>query len=82
MLIRGKASDETQQDGHPILLLLNGGGRTKSFSLPVMEGPGIWVELMHTAPRVPLPAQEGRVALVPHSLLLLRYEVIPPAVLR
>jgi glycogen operon protein len=79
MLIGGDASDEIDQSGprlqgHPILLLLNGGGRTKSFSLPTFERPGTWAGLIHTSPRPPLPVQEGKVMLVPHSLLLLRYE--------
>jgi isoamylase len=76
MLIRGEASDES------ILLLLNGGGRTRSFCLPSMQAPGRWLELIHTAPRAPAQEQDGSVQLVPHSLLLLRYETSLPAVLR
>jgi isoamylase len=75
MLIRGQASDE-------LLLLLNGGGRTKTFRLPSMQTPGAWVELIHTAPHRPVQEQDGTVQLVPHSLLLLRYEASLPAVLR
>jgi hypothetical protein len=84
MLIRGDASDEIDQrgGGDPILLLLNGGGRTKSFSLPVMGRPGTWTELIDTAHRATRPGQEDRVSLVPHSLMLLRYEATPPAALR
>ena len=87
MLIRGEASDETDQrgrrlNGDPILLLLNGGGRTKSFSLPAIERPGTWTELIATAHQAPRPLLEDRVSLVPHSLMLLRYESTPPATLR
>ena len=87
MLIRGEASDETDQqcrrlNGRPILLLLNGGGRTKSFTLPAIGRPGIWTELIDTAHQVPRPMQEDRVSLVPHSLVLLRYESTPPPALR
>jgi glycogen operon protein len=87
MLIRGEASDETDQrgrrlDGNPLLLLLNGGGRTKAFSLPGMDQPGRWTELIATAHRAPRPVQDDRVSLVPHSLLLLRYEATPPTALR
>jgi glycogen operon protein len=87
MLIREEASDETAQrgrrlNGDPILLLLNGGGRTKSFSLPAIGRPGSWTELIDTSHQVPRPVQEARVSLVPHSLMLLRYESTPPPALR
>jgi isoamylase len=87
MLIRGEASDETDQRGlrlnrEPILLLLNGGGRTKSFRLPPLGRPGTWTELIGTGPRSTRPVQEDSVSLVPHSLILLRYEATPPAALR
>jgi isoamylase len=87
MLIRGEASDETDRrgrrlNGHPILLLLNGGGRTKSFRLPETGRPGVWTEVIDTAPRPTRPVQEDSMSLVPHSLMLLRYETTPPAALR
>jgi isoamylase len=87
MLVRGEASDEADANGrllhgHTLLLLVNGGGRTKSFNLPAMEHPGSWVELIDTSPRGPRPAEEGKMTLLPHSLLLLRHETTPPAVPR
>jgi glycogen operon protein len=87
MLIREEASDETDRrgrrlNGDSILLLLNGGGRTKWFSLPAIGQPGTWTELNDTAHPLPRPVQEGRVSLVPHSLVVLRYESTPPAALR
>jgi len=87
MLIRGEASDETDQrgrrlNGDPILLLLNGGGRTKSFALPAIGRPGAWTQLIDTAHQAPRPVQEDGLSLVPHSLVLLRYESTPPPALR
>ena len=87
MLIRGEASDETDQrgrrlNGDLVLLLLNGGGRTKSFSLPAIGRPGTWTELVDTSYPAPRPVQEDRVSLVPHSLKLLRHESTPPPALR
>jgi isoamylase len=86
MLISGEASDETDQrgrrlNGDPILLLLNGGGRTKSFSLPAIGHPGSWTGLIDTAHPSPPPVHRGRLSLVPHSLVLLRYDSTPPAAL-
>jgi glycogen operon protein len=83
MLIRGEPSKEPEQRGGrlfgPLLLLLNGGGRTKSFCLPTMAGRGAWSELISTAHRAHRPVYNGKVDLVPHSLMLLRSEAIPPA---
>jgi glycogen operon protein len=87
MLIRGEASDDTDQRGRrlnsdSILLLLNGGGRTKLFSLPAMGYSGAWTELIGTTSRTAPPLQGDRVSLVPHSLVLLRYEATRPGALR
>jgi isoamylase len=78
MMIRGEATDETDERGRPvtgdaILLLLNGGARSKPFLLPDL-GPGRgWVEVLTTAHVVPRAVRENRVNLVAHSLMLLRY---------
>jgi isoamylase len=79
MLIRGEATDETDERGRPvtgdaILLLLNGGARSKPFVLPVLDHPGSWLEVLNTAHPVPRQVREGRVNLVAHSLMLLRYD--------
>jgi glycogen operon protein len=82
MLIRGEASDETDQRGRalggdPLLLLLNGGGRSKSFILPPLGWPGTWSYLIDTGH----PAQQAAldtIGLGPHSLVLLRYQANPP----
>ncbi|HEV8420985.1 MAG TPA: glycogen debranching protein GlgX [Actinomycetota bacterium] len=79
MLIHGEATDEVDERGRPILgdtllLLLNGGARSRTFELPRVEGTGQWQELINTA------RSEGRrvvrassVNLVAHSLILLRF---------
>jgi hypothetical protein len=79
MLIRGEATDETDERGRrvtgdAILLLLNGGSRSKPFALPALERPGSWTEMLNTAHPAPRQVREGRVNLVAHSLMLLRYD--------
>jgi glycogen operon protein len=74
MLIRGRATDELDERGRTfvgetILLLLNGGSRSRSVTLPRMTQRGRWIELVNTTPhgtRIP----RGAVTLAPHSLLL------------
>ena len=78
MLIRGEATDEVDERGRrllgeAILLLVNGGARTKPFTLPVLDG-GAWVELVNTAHPSPRAVRQNVVNLTAHSLLLLRYE--------
>jgi hypothetical protein len=56
-------------------VLLNGGHRSRSFSIPHMEGPGVWQEVLNTAhpetgPRV---VRTQAINLVAHSLILLRF---------
>jgi glycogen operon protein len=79
MLIPGKASDEIDERGRPcrgetLLLLLNGGHRSRSFRLPPVGEPGVWRELVNTAHPVARRRREGAVELVAHSLVLLRFE--------
>jgi glycogen operon protein len=79
MLIRGEASDEMDERGRPvvgnaILLLLNGGARSKQFVLPTIERPGSWSQLLDTAHPVSRLVTENPVNLVAHSLRLLRYD--------
>ena len=81
MLIHGRATDEVDERGRPIfgdtlLLLLNGGHRSRFFALPeAAEGPGVWQELLNTtrpemAPRL---VRTPGINLVAHSSILLRY---------
>ncbi len=78
MLIRGEATDEVDERGRrlvgeAILLLVNGGARTKPFTLPVLDG-GLWVELIDTAHPSPRALRQNVVNLAAHSLMLLRSE--------
>jgi glycogen operon protein len=85
MLLSGQATDEVDTRGRPVygdtaLLLLNSAPRSRSFTLPRIERPGIWEELLNTARalgarRVPGPT----VNLTAHSLILLRRNERPEA---
>jgi hypothetical protein len=54
-----------------ILLLLNGGGRSKAFALPSLDRPGTWTEVLDTSGSQ-APVSANGVNLAPHSLVLLR----------
>jgi len=79
MLIRGEASDDVDDRGRPVfgetvLLLLNGGPRSRHFTLPRVEGRGVWRELLNTAhPGPPRPVKAPALKLLAFSLLLLRF---------
>ena len=78
MLIYGDATDETDDRGRPIrgetlFLLVHGGEKSIDFTLPAVEGDGIWAELIDTAARELRVVTSGQVALAPFSLVLLRY---------
>jgi glycogen operon protein len=77
MLIRGEATDEIDEQGRKllgeaILLLVNGGGRSQHFELPVIEGQGSWSAMLDTAHVPPRGVESGAVSVAPHSMLLLR----------
>ena len=79
MLILGRASDEVDERGRPLfgdnlLLLLNGGPRSRSFVLPRMEGAGPWEELLNTARPATRVVRRPAVNLQAHSLILLGSE--------
>jgi len=79
MLILGEATDEVDERGRrlmgeAILLLTNGGARSRPFTLPQLEAPGAWVEVLNTAHPNPRTVRQGKVSLVAHSLMLLRHE--------
>ncbi len=78
MLIYGDATDETDDRGRPIkgetlLLLLNSSDRDTKFTLPTLDGDGIWAEMVDTAFRQLDVVTTGVVELAPFSLILLRY---------
>jgi glycogen operon protein len=79
MLIHGEATDEVNERGRPIfgdtlLLLVNGGARSRFFQLPKVVGPGIWNEILNTArPGSTRAVRNWALNLVAHSLILLRF---------
>jgi isoamylase len=54
----------------PLLLVVNGGGRSRAFALPGSPS-GAWTVVLDTAREGERPAESG-VTLAPHSLVLLR----------
>ena len=42
-------------------------------SLPLLDGPGGWVEIVNTAHPAARPVRQNAVNLVAHSLMLLRH---------
>jgi isoamylase len=78
MLIRGWATDERDDRGRPVrgdtlLLLVNGGPRSRSFTLPRLEGAGRWWGEIDTARPERRAVKAAAVNLVAHSLVLLRH---------
>jgi isoamylase len=79
MLLHGRATDEVDERGRPIfgqtvLMLLNGGVRSRPFTLPRFEEPGLWRMLINTAQPGRRVVRSEAVNLVTHSFVLLRYE--------
>ena len=80
MLLFGVAADEVDSRGRSasaesLLLLLNAGARSHSYTLPRMESPGLWEELLNTARPGPYARQvrNDAVNLTAHSSMLLRH---------
>jgi glycogen operon protein len=79
MLLSGRATDETDQRGRvsygdTVLLLLNGGNRSRLWTLPRIEWPGAWEELLNTAHALGArPVRGETVNLTAHSVILLRH---------
>jgi isoamylase len=80
MLLHGRATDEVDERGRPIfgrtvLMLLNGGGRSRQFTLPRLEAEqGTWRMLINTAQPGQRVVRSEAVNLVAHSFVLLRYD--------
>jgi isoamylase len=77
MLIHAAAAEERDERGRPLggdplLLLVNGGERSRSFALPRLDGPGTWHELLNTARQGTRSVKTPAINLVAHSLILLR----------
>jgi isoamylase len=84
MLLHGRATDEVDERGRPIfgqtvLMLLNGGTRSRPFTLPRLDDPGSWRMLINTAQPGQRVVKTESVNLVAHSFVLLRYEERPGA---
>ena len=81
MLIHGHATDERDERGRlalgeTVLLLLNGGARSRRFKLPVLAEPGRWNEMLNTAKPGVRPVRTDSVNLVAHSCILLRFDTL------
>jgi glycogen operon protein len=77
MLMFGRAADEVDERGRMVrgdtlLLLLNAGPASKSFSLPKLETPGLWEELLNTSRSGRRIIKAAAVHLAAHSTILLR----------
>jgi glycogen operon protein len=83
MLLLGRAADEVDirgrsTRGRTLLLLLNAGNRSRSYTLPRVAEPGRWEELINTARPGPWRRSvTTTVALAAHSSLLLRRSELP-----
>jgi glycogen operon protein len=82
MLIHGRATDETDERGRlavgeTVLLMLNGGNRSRRFALPKLAEPGTWIEVLNTVRPGSRSIRTEAVNLVAHSLILFRYELLP-----
>ena len=80
MLIRGEASDEMDERGRQLersamLLLLNGGARSKQVTLPALEWAGAWTEILDTSHPALRAVRDDEMNLAPHSLMLLKYQL-------
>ena len=78
MLVHASATDERDERGRlaggdTVLLLLNGGGRSVRFALPVLPEPGAWLAQLNTARPGLQPVMSDAVTLIPHSLILVRH---------
>jgi glycogen operon protein len=78
MLLSGRAADEIDERGRAIygdtlLLLLNGGARSRPYVMPHLESGGIWEQLLNTARPGRRLVRATTVNLTAHSAILLRY---------
>jgi glycogen operon protein len=79
MLMFGRAADEVDGRGRTVrgdtlLLLLNAGAHSKSYTLPKLETPGIWEELLNTSRSGARVVRTPAVHLAARSTILLRHE--------
>jgi isoamylase len=86
MLLFGPAADELDlrgrsSSGETLLFLLNAAAKSFSFTLPSMEFPGVWEEVLNTARAGPWArnVRNNIVNLPAHSCVLLRHTERPQA---
>jgi isoamylase len=83
MLMPGSATDEVNERGRPIhgdslLMLLNGGSRSRLFVSPQLTEGGVWEQIVDTArPAGTRFIRRRGVNLTAHSLILLRWVSAP-----
>jgi hypothetical protein len=59
-----------------VLFALNGGGRSRRFTLPELSESGRWTEVLNTARPGTRPVKTNAVSLVARSCILFRHELI------
>jgi glycogen operon protein len=84
MLVHAAAAEERDERGRPIggellLLLVNGGEQSRSFTLPKVDAPGTWCDVLNTARPGSRTLKAQATNLVAHSLVLLRRDATPRA---
>jgi isoamylase len=77
VMLLGEATDEIDERGRAILgetllLLLNGGSRSRLYTLPKPDSGGQWEELLNTARPGSRLVRHSTINLTAHSLILLR----------
>jgi isoamylase len=78
VLMLGSATDEVDARGRSVhgdtlVMLLNGGLRSRLFTLPKLAAAGTWEELLNTARSGTRLVRQPTVNLTAHSLILVRY---------
>jgi isoamylase len=78
MLIAADATDETDDDGRPmmsdtLLLLFNSGAKDVAFTMPAVAGAGGWFQVIDTASRELREPTSGVIDLAPSALALMRF---------
>jgi glycogen operon protein len=78
MLLQGRATDDIDERGRiifgeTVLLLLNGGTRSRLYAMPRVDRPGMWEELLNTAHPGRRLVKGPTVNLTAHSTILLRH---------
>ncbi|MGO9342380.1 MAG: glycogen debranching protein GlgX [Acidimicrobiales bacterium] len=78
VMLLGSATDEVDERGRSVygetlVMMLNGGFRSRLYTLPNLAAAGIWEELLNTARAGTRFVRQPTVNLTAHSLILVRY---------